>query len=239
MLPMNVNVFLLDHFHDLAEQSFEKGTVFSSFLSLDEQHLLFMHKKDFQYVEYRYHKQEDYLRRMLCFGEPKAYPILLLKASHPGEITHRDVLGSFMSLGLERSTLGNIKVTDEAIYLEILEHVAPLVERELTQVKRAEVSFKRTDEEVDFTPRMKAEEVIISSNRLDAVLSGLYKLSRQDAKELIDHHKVMIQRREARAAVSLVEGDVVSVRGFGKFIYQGVLRQTKKERYVVNLHVFT
>ena len=236
---MNVRDFLIEHLHDLAEESFEKGTAFSSFLSLDEQHLFVMHRIEFSYVPYGFNHEEDYLRRMLFFGEKKSFPLTVLKAKVENTLSHRDVLGAYMNLGLDRSTLGNIKVTEKEVFIEVLEHVAPLVMREFTSIRREKVNFSFYDGEVDFRPRMKEVEIISSTNRLDGILSSLYKLSRQDAKDLVDKGKVLVLGKTAKNTLSLEEGDVVSVRGFGKFLFEGLLRETKKERQVLLVYEFS
>ena len=43
---------------------------------------------------------------------------------------------------------------------------------------------------------------------------------------------------KTRPSAILNVGDKVSVRGFGRFIYNGVLRHTKKDRLVISVGVF-
>ena len=75
--------------------------------------------------------------------------------------------------------------------------------------------------------------------RVDAVLSMVYHLSRARAQELIERELVFADGRTVRSAAhELREGSRVSVRGFGKFIYDGVLKTTKKDRRMVSVRVF-
>ena len=63
-------------------------------------------------------------------------------------------------------------------------------------------------------------QVVISSNRLDAVIARIFNMSRESAAEIINEGRIFINGRTAtKKEKSLTEGDRVSVRGHGKFIF--------------------
>ena len=56
---------------------------------------------------------------------------------------------------------------------------------------------------------------------------------------LIKGEKVFVNGRVISSASCLLkENDVISVRGYGKFIYRGLANQTKKGRYFAEVDVF-
>ncbi|MBQ7101052.1 MAG: RNA-binding protein, partial [Clostridia bacterium] len=82
-------------------------------------------------------------------------------------------------------------------------------------------------------------EVIIASERLDALVAAVYNLSRSTAKELIEQGRVSVNSVAAlRADLVVEEHDTVSVRGSGRFIFEGVLRKTKKDRLRAAVRIY-
>src|SRR5699024_11756760 len=57
-------------------------------------------------------------------------------------IRHRDILGSLMSLGIERKTLGDISVRDGIFQFFINREMASYVQMNLTQVKQSTVKLQ-------------------------------------------------------------------------------------------------
>ena len=81
--------------------------------------------------------------------------------------------------------------------------------------------------------------VVIASERLDAIISAVYQLSRSGGKELIQQGRVFINSRLVQsAAASLSPGALISVRGKGRFVYEGIERETKKGKLRVKVRVY-
>lgn len=168
------------------------------------------------------------------------FPIELLEISPVSEkfsdnLTHRDFLGGLMNLGIKREMLGDIIVNGNTAYLFCLEQVKDYIEQNLTRVKHTTVKIKILDE---LPPCAVSEpesvELIVSSLRLDAVISAVYKLSRKNSCNLINSDKVFINSRQVKNTSCLIkQEDIVSVRGLGRFKLVGELRKTKKDRLVI------
>ena len=76
----------------------------------------------------------------------------------------------------------------------------------------------------------------MASERLDAVIAAFAGLSRGQAEKLFAAGKVFVNGRMATdRSGRLKEGNVFSVRGFGKAVYDGIEYETKKSRYMVRL----
>ncbi len=166
--------------------------------------------------------------------------MLLIKPLQPkyaDELTHRVFLGSLMNLGIERYVIGDIIVRDKTAYVFVAERMTEHILGELTRVKHTQVSVERVDEPPeDIKPRFEGVNLIVSSLRLDLIISKVYRLSRQAAKECFSDGKAFLNGKLCtNPAASVKEGDVLSVRGFGKFVFRQVDHETKKGNLAVRV----
>ena len=156
------------------------------------------------------------------------------------ELTHRDYLGALMNLGIEREKLGDILTDGTEAYLFCMADIAPYLCENLNKVRHTSVSCVQIAlEACCMRPQYEELSVNVASERLDAVISAVWKLSRGISAELIAGEKVFVDGQTARQAGSgIPEGARVSVRGYGKFIYEGAERETKKGRLYVKVRRF-
>lgn len=148
---------------------------------------------------------------------------------------HRDVLGSVMATGLKREAVGDIYVSDDAkyAYLAVLQTVVPFLCDSLTGIGRDKVRVKQitADELPERTERFADLSLTLASLRLDALLSGVLNLSREQAKKLVSSGRVSLNHAECTSVDrAFNEGDTVSVKGHGKFLVESFLGKTQKDR---------
>ena len=146
-------------------------------------------------------------------------------------MSHRDILGSLMGLGLRRETLGDIIVGEKDGTVVCLKKVADFIVENLTSVGRTSVVCSLFDGE-DFTSEREPEQktVFTSSLRADAVIAAVYRLSRSEAAGLIAAQKVFVSGRMVTSPSKEIPiNEPISVRGFGRFKLVDV-RKTKKDR---------
>ena len=203
---------------------------------------------------------------LLGYEEP--YPITLLKiypamAKYAEQLTHRDYLGSLIGLGLEREKIGDIvipRVSDSdnaegngssevkksakkaqgAVYVFVIETIADYIIENLGYVKHTNVRVEKCDEvPEEVVPHLEDVSVIVSSNRIDAIVAKLYNLSREQSLKLFVEGKVFLNGITMTSnARPLKAGDTISVRGFGKFIFDGEGGSTRKEKLYVNVRKY-
>lgn len=152
-------------------------------------------------------------------------------------VTHRDVLGSLMALGIERDTVGDIFVTDGKAAVFVYEKVAPLISDSITKIGRVGV-LVQTGTEAGFTlPARKYEELrfSVASMRLDNIVRCVAGTSRAGAVEKYITPQLVTLNGTVCTDVSkqLSEGDVFSVRGKGKFVLQCIGETGRKG----NIHI--
>ena len=183
------------------------------------------------------------------FGYEEAYPITLLKiypamAKFAEELTHRDYLGSLIGLGIEREKIGDIIVRkerkDKAIFVFVIDTIADYIIENLGYVKHTNVRVEKCDDiPDDIKPQLEEKSIIVSSNRIDAIISKLFNMSREQAIRCFAESKVFLNGIcQTSNAKPLKDGDVVSVRGKGKFIFDGEGGNTKKEKLYVNIRIY-
>lgn len=236
-------------FSELAARADASGVyTYTPFLGLNEQNILFCVRGELKLPYSLYGGAEGCERVMARFGTPElfgydeAFPIAILLAEplsrkFSDELTHRDVLGALMALGIERSAFGDIVLRDNCAYIFCSERIAPYVKENLTAAKHTplRVSDAPALPEGELF-RLARTELTVASPRADAVAAAAFKLSRGDMQELISRGLVFINGKQlSGGAKELDENDVVSVRGCGRFIFRGEKRSTRKGRLVVDI----
>ena len=155
-----------------------------------------------------------------------------------GEIlTHRDYLGALLHLGITRAKIGDIYIKEKQAYVFCTESIAEFICKELCTVKHTLVHCEITaPTKEELKPEFKEITSTVASLRLDAFLSVAFNSSRSSLSAFIDGGKTYVNGRLAvKAGMSLKEGDIVSVRGKGRFIVSEVKNMTKKGRIVVTI----
>lgn len=186
-------------------------------------------------------------RVMVRFGNPQElgyteeFPLTILKIEpiskkFAEELTHRDFLGALMNLGIQRTELGDILVSDKSACLICSRKMADYVSDNLTRIKRTVVSVCETRKlPTDVTPRRETVQVQISSERMDVFVAKVCKLSRKECAEHFAEKKVFLNGRlMENHSKQLANGDVISIRGFGKFHYCGIHKTTQKGNLIVS-----
>ena len=93
--------------------------------------------------------------------------------------------------------------------------------------------------ECNISPEYKEVKVNIASERIDAVIAAVFKLSRSAASGLVETEQVFVDGRIARGSgIRINEGARISVRGHGKFIYCGIHNESRKGRLFVNIRLY-
>lgn len=149
------------------------------------------------------------------------------------ELTHRDYLGALMNLGARRGMIGDLVMQEDGCLFFCLEKMAAYLTEEFVTVRHTRVLCSYYDKEPLISPR-ETVRGSVASPRLDSVAAMVFKTSRAKILPLIEGEKVFIDGRTAGSpSLHLKGGEVISVRGMGKFCYVGMEHETKKGRVFV------
>lgn len=153
-------------------------------------------------------------------------------------LEHRDFLGAILGIGLERSAVGDILVEDDRAIVFCVNAAEELI-LDLTAVGRAGVKAVRGI--VGELPQMKFETLdrTVSSLRLDCVVGACANISRSKSASLISTGRVSADFSVCENASAAVrEGEIISIRGFGRFKMSKIVGETKKGRIRVVIDKF-
>lgn len=237
---------------ELSRLAYNRGIViFSDFLNLNELNILHTTPKDMFLSQYKTYGGYDLSERQMAVFLPDAlyydyeYPIQIVEVTplnkrFAEDLTHRDYLGALMSLGIERCKIGDIIVEDQKALIFVKEEMAEYVANQLTKTRHTQVRATiGTDFQVDYEPRYEEHKGTVSSVRLDSVLALAYPLSRSKITAQIEAEKVFVNGKLITSnGYRLKDGDIISVRQMGRIVYDGILSETKKGRYMISVRKY-
>lgn len=244
---------LKNRFRDLADKSYSQSIyTFTGFLGLSELDTFYRVERELGYAGFTMSGGcEDADRRMIRFGDAAQlgyempFPIVCIHirpliAKFADELSHRDFLGALMNLGIERSTIGDIKVGEKEAYLFCVDSIAPFICENLEQVRHTHVKCTVTE----VMAELPLEEPVlvniqVQSLRIDAVLARVYNMSREKSLDLFRAGKVYVDGRLCENNSRLLKpSETVNARGYGKFRIVGEPRETRKGKLAVEAAVY-
>ncbi|AJD90926.1 hypothetical protein JMA_16090 [Jeotgalibacillus malaysiensis] len=174
--------------------------------------------------------------------ERSDFELVLLNVGFPSkfvQLSHGDILGSLMGLGIKRETIGDILTQRDRIQLIATKEMRDFLIMNLVQAGKAKVNVSELKWEDIIQPEHQWAEknVLVSSMRLDTVLAGAVNVSRQKAQLLILGGKVKVNfRQEEKTSFELDQGDMISVRGYGRIHVGEISGVTKKDKIRLNFY---
>ncbi|OEH91184.1 RNA-binding protein [Bacillus solimangrovi] len=149
-------------------------------------------------------------------------------------ISHRQILGAQMSLGLKRGKFGDILTDGEHYQFLVSKDIADYVRFNLDSVGKASIELieKPTSELIIFEEEWEHHVGTVSSLRLDVILAEIYNLSRQKVASFINSGVVKVNFKVVeRTDYPCEQNDAFSVRGFGRSKLLEIQGKTKKDKY--------
>ena len=160
---------------------------------------------------------------------------VLIQINYPEKfvsIQHQHVLGTLMSLGIEREQVGDILVGD-TIQFVLTKQLESYIMMELKKIKGATVKL----DSIPFKDMIQSKEnwnihhSTVSALRLDVVLKEMIRKSRSIAKQLIEKKRVKVNHTLIDSPdFQLQNNDLLSIQGFGRARIVDIGGKTKKEK---------
>lgn len=251
MGPDKEREFFLKRMLDLSDRADRQQTyTCSNFLTPLEQGQLLSSKEQF-FPFYMTGGSDASIRKIVVFGNSSLFgypfddPIRVLRISPKSdkfteELTHRDYLGALMALGIDRSLTGDILVREKEAFVYVLESIIPFLSENLTAVKHTQVVCRETDAAIpQLELRYETLTGNIASERLDLLVAFLTGSKRDAAKNLLSSQKVFLNGYLKESPGQKVDpGDEITIRGYGKFIYDGIRGESRKGRLFVSIRKY-
>ena len=168
------------------------------------------------------------------YGEQESFPIvpITLRFRKEDSLGHRDVLGALIGLEIIREAVGDILIGEGAAVTFVTESVAPILLSELKKVGRCGVKVCRGMPEI-LPPLHQYLDIpaTVSSLRLDCIVAAIAGVSRETSSQTFEAQRVCVTgASQCEPSCNVAEGDVISIRGFGKFLFKSVNGISKKGR---------
>lgn len=171
-----------------------------------------------------------------------AFPFVLISFSFRRQdvLTHRDFLGALMALGVKRECVGDILVAKGQAAVFADRNVADYIITQVRKIGRVGVKAQLTDKlTVSAEEKFRLIEGTVPSLRLDCVVSLATGLSREKTRALLAEKLVSYRYQVCQnPSEQLEEGEIFSVRGYGKFVLNTVGSFTKKGRIHITIKHF-
>ncbi len=242
---INMEKQLENRLRELAERSFQTGRyTYSDFLSEGECTLFLMEAGKFSFASpYLFGGADGCVRKVVRFGDISEnnlrFPISTLKISPKNQkfaekLSHRDILGATLSLGIERALIGDIIIKDNnTSFIFCLERIADFLTQNLTRIRHTEVICAHSSENIPPSNTRITERYFASSLRRDCVIAAVFRLSRNDVKEAFEHDLITINGMSCKnISAEIRSGDSIALRGKGKFYFVSSERTARGSEHI-------
>lgn len=167
-------------------------------------------------------------------------PLSAIEAAFPAGagLTHRDLLGGLMGIGLTREKVGDILVFDGRAQIVALREAVPIILSQFDQAGRYRLRLREIGlgELTPAPAEVRLVKDTVATLRLDAVVSSGFSIARGKAADLISAGRVSLNHRECtKTDKAVAEGDVITCRGLGKCVLTSVGGQSRKGRIMIEM----
>ncbi|GAA0460701.1 RNA-binding protein [Alkalibacillus silvisoli] len=168
--------------------------------------------------------------------EHEDYKLSILQGTYASKfvsLSHRDLLGTMMSLGLQRKKLGDLIVLDGEFQIICDQDLALYLKMNVEKIKNTRINLTEVDEHTVLNPdhHWQEKEGTVSSTRLDVMIKEIYQISRQKAQTFIEKEAVKVNHRIVNhSSYHLQSGDLISLKSYGRSKVVAILGETRKSK---------
>ena len=249
---MDKQEFFLKRIRELANLSYQRDIVtFSDFLNLNEQNMVSSQNlRALGVTVQSFGGYENAERQMVAFHPdalafPWEFPIDCLKiearsGKFAESLSHRDYLGALLNLGVDRSVIGDIVVQKKTAWFFCQSKMTEFFLENLCRVRHTNILITKVEDPQELpSPQLETISGTCSSVRLDSLIALAFKASRSSMVSYIEDGLVFVNGRLVTSnGYEPKEGDIISVRGKGRFLFEGITHQTRKGRCGVRVSLY-
>ena len=206
---------------------------YTTFLDMRFQNLINQKMK----IDYNVFKPFEESERVIYYVNEKPN-IVLYEIQTDDVLRHQDIMGTIYSLGLDETLFGDIIVDNNKYYIYMFDTIENYVVNNVNMIKKSKVKLVKIDIDYLKDYKRKYEEItlIVSSKRIDTIVSRLTNINRKEILDKIKNEEVLVNYSPVKNnSYILKENDIFSIRKYGKYRFNGVINQTKKENLVVKI----
>lgn len=186
-----------------------------------------------------YHSFIDCEKVIIYNSFPKVSAFEIISYNH---LTHSQIMGSLYNLSIESDMFGDIIIKDGKYYVIVLSKIKDILINEFkivnnSKIELKEVSIKKFD---NYKMNYINTEIIVSSLRIDTVISKIICISRDKVKQFFKNDMIYLNYNLCNDAnKKITTGDIFSIRRHGKYKFDRILKKTKKGGYIILLKKYS
>lgn len=213
-------------------------STYSNFLNPCELNLIISYLNHY-HIPYSIYEPYSFLeKKIIYFGEYEDF-VTFYKITAPKELSHSQVLGSLFSIGFHENTIGDIFIEKGICYYTNLTRMNTYLEENLRIIGHQIVTLNKIEEIVLHEKHFELFNVLVSSMRLDNIVSKITSKSRSQVGQMFLDKSVLLNYKEVtNSSILLKENDVLSIRKVGKFRIGKEQGITKKEKMVLEIYKY-
>lgn len=175
--------------------------------------------------------------KIILYGDtlPK---VKCYKIECSNELKHSSILGSLFGLNISAETFGDIAFWDGNFYFFVLDEISELVWKDLKLIGKDAVNLVMVPVDTldDYQREYEKLEFVVSSLRIDGFLGKIVGCNRKKSQEIILEKEVFVNYEVLERIHYIMKiNDVFSIKGYGKYVFKGIIGNTKKDNYIVSV----
>lgn len=188
-------------------------------------------------IKYKVFKPFDDCTKVIIYRDN--YPgVTLVEIKANTILKHRDILGALFSHNINVSKYGDIIIRDNRYYVVVLNSIKDYLLIHLDTIGKNKVYLEEVSIDIISDYHFEYEElhVLVSSLRLDSLISRLTNCSRSQTDILFKDKYILVNYIVNNKKTYLVkEKDIISIRKYGKYLFDAILKKTSKDKYILKI----
>ncbi len=207
----------------------------------------FVNPEELMYVKGKLHKDEYNIYELypesnaVILYKKELPDIRLLKINSKVELRHQEIMGTIFSLGLKEDAFGDIIKYRGVFYLFVLPTLVDYLKYNLTSIRGNNIVIEEVNLELsnNFKIEYIEKEYIVSSLRIDNIVSTITNDSRNNVLEKFKNKEIILNYDiDVKPTRTVHDGDIFSIRRYGKYKYNGIKKETKKGGYIIEVLMY-
>ena len=194
-------------------------------------------KGKFKKNEYKIFKPTKDSEKVIFYNK-KTPNICLYEIITNNSLKHQEILGSMFGLNIDESMFGDIIIDNNRYFIFIIDMIEDYFISNFNKIGKCNIALKKLDSDYlkDYERKYEEVELIVTSLRIDTVISRIIHSNRDSIKDRIKNKEIYLNHSLLKKIdYKLREGDIFSVRKFGKYKFVKVTNTTKKDNYIILL----
>lgn len=189
--------------------------------------------------DYKVFKPFEEAEKVILYSyECPVVRLFRVKCYKDDELKHSSIMGSLFGLNITNEKFGDIVLWNNNFYVYLLDDISSYVVDNLTMIGNVSVNLEEVSLELleDFKREYEKIEFIVSSLRIDTVISRLIGCNRDSIVDKLKNSEILLNDEVPRKSSEVLDvGDIFSVRKFGKYKFERIIGRTKKDNFIIGI----